>query len=90
MTGHESLSCAETSIEHTRENSQYSKYLAKRLSFHLCPRLQLLRFAWILSWEETEALFGPLFAPFKTKYIVKGETLDFPAGAKDRNLAILL
>lgn len=67
MTGHESLSWAETSVEHTCENSQDSKCSAKLLSFHLCPRLQLLTLPGF--WAEGNrsvvwpVMFGPAIGP---------------------------
>lgn len=94
MTGHESLSCAETTIEYTCENSQYSKYSANLLSFHLCPRLQMRHFSSILSWKKQRRCLAhdvwPMIGPFKTKCIAEVETLDIPAWAEDENLTILL
>lgn len=42
-------------------------------------------------WAEgNRSIVWPVIGPFKTKNIVAGATLDFPAGAEDENLAILL
>lgn len=60
--------CGNHHCVHTYENSQYSKFSAKPLSFHICPHLQLLRFASVLSWGKHKAhvvwpmMFGPRLA----------------------------